>query len=185
MQRYYASLQAIDQQTMQLDHAHCVHCKQAHQLISHGFVYQKQTHAEPAAIGKRVFCSNRNRHTGCGRTMRLYLDATVRYLHYAGSQVVAFVLALMAGMTVQRAYDRATGTADPRNAYRWLNRLGAQLSTYRSLSHQPRLQNVDDPVTAHRPVRQTLLAATFRSLLPYFVPPLCASYQRQLQCSFL
>ena len=57
--------------------------------------------AEPEAKGKRVVCSRRYSHTGCGRTMQLYLDSTVRYLHYASWQVVAFVLALMAGMTVR------------------------------------------------------------------------------------
>lgn len=118
MQIYYASLQAIEQQTMQLDLARCPHCGQSHQLVSHGFIYKKQVGAEPEAVGKRVFCSNRYQHTGCGRTMQLYLDATVRYLHHAGSAVVAFALSLMAGMSIQLAYYHATGTATPRHAYR-------------------------------------------------------------------
>ncbi len=140
-------------------------------------------------IGKRVFCSNRNQHTGCGRTMRLYLDSMVQYLHYTGQHVVAFVLALMIGMGVQQAYCQTTGTDDPRHAYRWLHRLCAQLSCYRSLWHQPPLPQTDtpiaSPIAANRPVRKGLLASTFQQLLQRFGQPLCAHYQRQLQRAFL
>lgn len=119
MQIYYPSLQAIKQRTMQLDIARCVHCKQTHQLVSHGFIRKKRGGGtEPEAVGKRVFCSNRNHRTGCGRTMQLYLDATVRYLHHAGCAVAAFVLSLIAGLTIQQAYKHATGAATPRRAMR-------------------------------------------------------------------
>ena len=93
----------------------------------------------PVAVGKRVFCSNRNHHARCGRTTQLYLAETIRYLHYSGSVVMAFILALMAKTSIAHAYTRATTTATPRHAYRWLNGLCAQLSSYRSLLHQPRI----------------------------------------------
>lgn len=183
MKIYHASLHAIQQQTMQLSHEQCQHCKQSHQLISHGFVYKKQAVAEPEqAVGKRVFCSNRDGHTGCGRTIRLYLDTRVRYLHYAGCCVVAFVVLLMGGMSVQRAYRQASGTEDPRNAYRWLHKLWAQLSVYRSLLHQPMLQQ--SVVTNPHP-RLGLLVSTFTTLLQQFGPPLCARYQLKLQRALL
>ena len=189
MHIYYPSLSAIEQQTRQLDQVPCHHCRQTNQLVSHGFVYKKQTGTEPQAVGKRVFCSNRQHYTGCGRTMRLYLDATVRWLRYAGAQVVAFIWVLIAGSTVQQAYWQATGTADPRHANRWLHRLGAQLSGYRSLSHRPPLQDADIAaavsVAANRPVRYGVLASTCTQLLQRFGPPLCANYQQQTQRSFL
>lgn len=187
MHIYYPSLSAIEQQTRQLDQAPCRYCGQTHQLISHGFVYKKQAGAEPQAVGKRVFCSNRQRYTGCGRTMRLYLDSTLRWLHYTGAHVVAFMLALITGGTVQQAYWQATGTADPRHAWRWLNRIDAQLSCYRSLSHQPPLQDADAsaPVAANRSARTGLLASTCTQLLQRFGAPLCANYQQQTQRSFL
>lgn len=179
MKIYHASLQAIQQQTMQLCHEQCKHCKQSHQLISHGFVYKKQAVSRPQqAVGKRVFCSNRDGHTGCGRTIRLYLDVTVRYLHYTGSCVVAFILLLIGGMSVQRAYLQATGTEDPRNAYRWLKKLWTQLSHYRSLLHPPLLPQ---SVVPRRSPRTGLLASTFTALLQQFGQPLCARYQLKQQ----
>ena len=188
MQIYYPSLEAIEQQTRQLDHEQCSHCKQTHQLVSHGFIRKKKVGGESEAVGKRVFCSNRHQYTGCGRTLRLYLNATVRYLHVAGTAVVAFVLSLISGMTIQHAYHHATGTATPKNAYRWLNRLCAQLSIYRSLAHQPPLQNTADTglvVALNRRLRLLPLLSTFKALLLQFGQPLCAAYQGQLQQSLL
>ena len=184
MQRYYSSLPAIEQQTRQLEHAQCAHCKQTQQLVSHGFIRKKRVGAEPEAVGKRVFCSNRNNRTGCGRTMQLYVESTVRYLHFSGSCVVAFVLSLIAGLTVEHAYDLATGTATPRNAYRWMNRLRAQLSAYRSLSHRAPLQDATAIGAANHSARLVSLTSTFKALLQRFGQPLCAAYQSHLQRSF-
>lgn len=181
MKIYYANLQAMEQQTRALGNEQCHHCNRSHQLISHGFVYKKQSMAEPKqAAGKRVFCSNRGAHTGCGRTMQLYLDSTVRYLHYWGRCVVSFVLALMTNVTIQQAYQHATGTAEPRHAYRWLAKLFSQLSAYRCLLHQPTLQHAK---TASRYPRRDLLCTTFTALLRQLGQPLCSCYQQQLQRS--
>jgi hypothetical protein len=186
MQIYYPNLEAIQQKTSQLEYDHCIHCG-SDQLVSHGYVYRKDSvKTTPTPVGKRVFCSNRYWRTGCGRTMQLYLDPMVRYLHYAGCCVVAFVLLLVAGNTISSSYQGATGTADPRNAYRWLNKLSARLSDYRSLFHQPQFDGEDpaqNPVVVHP--RWRLLASTFRALLARFGEPLCGNYQRALQTSFL
>jgi len=181
MQIYFSSLQAICQQTTQLDLAQCAHCQRSRQLVSHGFIRKKRVGAAPEAVGKRVFCSNRNQRTGCGRTMQLYLDATVRYLHHGGATVVAFVLSLMAGMNIETAYTSITGAGTARNAYRWLARLSAQLTCYRSLSHRAPLQEAGALATPSRSLRRSTLMTTFEALLQRFVQPLCATYQQQLQ----
>jgi hypothetical protein len=185
MQIYYESLFALEQHTRQLDRVPCRHCSQTAQLVSHGFVYKKRVGADPEAVGKRVFCSNRKRRTGCGRTVRLYLEATLRRLHYAGAHMAAFVLALLAGATVRHAYGQATGAADPRHAWRWLNRLDAKLSDYRNLIHRPALDQTEGPPPARRRLRIRLLTATLHALRARFGPPLCAPYQRHTQRAFL
>jgi hypothetical protein len=111
--------------------------------------------AAPQAVGKRVFCSNRYQHSGCGRTIQLYLAVTVRYLHHAGSAVAAFVLALIAGTTIERAYRLAIGATTPRHAYRWLQRLGAQTSAYRSVAHRPAWQDSAAPTRSPLENRST------------------------------
>lgn len=181
MQIYFPSLQAICQQTAELDLAQCAHCQRTRQLVSHGFIRKKRVGATPEAVGKRVFCSNRNQRTGCGRTMQLYLDETVRYLHHGGATVVAFVLSLMAGMSIETAYTGITGAGTARNAYRWLARLSARLPCYRSLSHRPRLREVGAAAAPGSSLCPSPLLATFEALLQRFGQPLCAAYQQQLQ----
>ena len=64
----------------------CPHCKQFGFLIRHGFLrgYDQTQRRGKTVRARRVFCSNRNRATGCGRTFsvwtadkikRLFLDA--------------------------------------------------------------------------------------------------------------
>lgn len=185
MQTYYPSLEAIHQQTMQLGGEQCKHCRHANHLISHGFIRKKQAGGrEPQVVGKRVFCSNRRSHTGCGQTMQLYLDSTLRYIHYAGSTVVAFALLLLTAVSITMAYRQATQAQTPRNAYRWLDRLHTNMSFYRSLVHQPPLEPPTDPGGRPHCARRRLLSSTFSALLTRFGQPLCQACQSQLQRSF-
>ena len=184
MRIYYPSLDAIHQQTMQLEPEQCKHCLQRRQLVSHGFIRKKRVGAQPEAIGKRVFCSNRHRRTGCGRTMQLYRDATIRSVHHAGCRVVAFLCAWLTGASIERAYQDATGANSARHAYRWLHRLAAQMSTYRSRLHRPPLATSMSATTPPRSPRRLLLASTFSALLTHLGEPLCQRYQSQWQQSF-
>jgi transposase-like protein len=175
----------MHQQTMQLACEQCKHCGQTHQLVSHGFIRKKRAAGDPYPVGKRVFCSNRHHRTGCGHTMQLYLDSTLRYMHHVGSALVAFVLLLLAGVSITLAYTQATHAQTPRHAYRWLHRIEAQMSNHRSLLHQPLL--AQPPPFGIRPhgLRRTLLAWTFAALLSRFKQPLCQTYQLQLQRPFV
>lgn len=184
MQIYYPDIDTIHQKTLQLKDERCPHCQQAHQQISHGFVYKKQVRGEPYPVGKRIFCSNRRRRTGCGRTTQLYVASVIRYLHYAGTFVIAFVLAMLKGFSVQAAYHQATGAETPRNAYRWIHRFMNQLSVYRSLVHQPCFKNSASFIRQVSS-RRCLIVSTFEALLLHFGEPLCAHYQQQVNQTFL
>ena len=185
MQIYYSSLEEIHQQTTQLENEKCIYCGGSH-LVSHGYIYKKNSSStEPVAVGKRLICSERYGRTGCGRTLQLYLASRVRYLHYAGCCVVALVSGLMAGLSTAKAYKDVTGTKDPRNAYRWLNRLIERISVYRSHFEKPKLDEAGDTSFLVSNPDRILLTSTFRALLDKFGDPLCRCYQQLLQISFL
>jgi len=185
MQTYYSTLEAIAQQTQQLDGVACRHCGKREQLVSHGFIYKKQAVASnPVSVGKRVLCSQRFGRTGCGRTVQLYLASVVRYLHAAGPALANFIGHLLAGLAIAKAYQQATGATESRQSYRWFNRMFLRLSDYRSQSHRAPVPSESGPCKAHGSLRRHLLTTTLEHLLRHFQAPLCATYQQQLQTSF-
>ncbi len=142
MRIYFDDLPTLHQFTLSLDcqaePMPCRHCFRPDQWVSHGYVYKNQYLGQTQTVGKRIFCSNRTGHSGCGQTLRLYLTTEVTTLHYSTLHLAAFVLALLAGTTIQQAYQHATRTVDPRNGYRWLGKLQRKLIQYRGyLKRQP------------------------------------------------
>jgi hypothetical protein len=116
--------------------------------------------------------------------MQLVLDSSLRSMHYAGAAVVVFVLLLMTGCCIAAAYTQVSKAQTPRHAYRWLQRLHANMSVYRSLVHQPPLDQSTDPGGGPRFWQHGLLNSTFIALLGRFKQPVCRSYQSQLQRQF-
>ena len=115
---------SLHQFTMELDlhrdSLHCKNCAGGNDFISHGFVFEKCSQGEPRKVGKRLLCANRHGRSGCGATLRLYLSAGIPRLKYSAVVMTLFLTALLQGLSIQQAYQSATRTDDPRNAYRWL-----------------------------------------------------------------
>lgn len=182
---YYPTLQAIEQQSRQLCGTACHHCGKTCNLLSHGYICKKQHGGQPLPVGKRVFCSNRRSHDGCGRTIRLFLDNTIRSLHATADQVSAFVLALVAGTAVAHAYLLATG-GPARNAWRWLVKMQAQLPNWRSLAHQPPLPVIAAAAAPPRYRHQTVLRTTLAAMCgEHAGRSLCRVLQRRRQQAFM
>ena len=137
MQLFFSSLPELERYTHQLqslpqDQA-CEHCDQNDHWVSHGYVYKQRSIHRRDVVGKRILCSNRFQHQGCGRTRQLYLYDVVPGRHYSLHALVAFILNLLNGLSVSRAYLSATGAHSSRHAWRWLNDLFAQLARFRTL----------------------------------------------------
>jgi hypothetical protein len=177
MPLFFSSLDDIEHYTRQLQYEACQHCKQSAHLLSHGYVRKKTSH-QP--IAKRIFCSNRSQHTGCGRTIQLYVDSVIPAFHYSGVAVIAFLMAFIQGMTITQAYQLATPAASSRNAFRWLNKTTLKLSEFRSLF--PVLPQAQSSPGS---IQRSLLYSTFNTLLKRFGSSLCSAYQYVLQRPFL
>lgn len=133
MQQFFSSLVELEQFSLSLN-SHstsnsCPHCCQNDQWVSHGYLY-KQTGEK---VGKRILCAKRYGKQGCGRTRQLYLQQVIPGRRYTLSTLLAFVLALIHGATVEQAYFKALGHEyqSPRQAWRWLNALWSQMSVFR------------------------------------------------------
>ncbi len=183
--RYFDTLDALHRFTLSLDcqtdPVRCQHCSQCDQFVSHGFVYKKQHQGDARAVGKRLFCSNRYGHSGCGRTVRLYLVTEIARLHYTVAHITVFLLVLLTGRSTQQAYQSATQTTEPRNAWRWLNKLQHQLIDYRTWVHNQLTAGSHGSQNKHR----SILLSTLQSLFSLFGNRACAQFQRQTQRAFM
>lgn len=104
MQKFFKDIQAIDHFTRHLaihcSQLPCQHCAQSDQFVSHGFIYKQRSQAVSEPVGKRIFCSNRYGHTGCGRTFQLYIADEMPSLHYGCTQVFVFISSLFINLSV-------------------------------------------------------------------------------------
>jgi len=186
MRSFFNTLDSLHQFTLELDRhpeRQCRHCAQCHQLVSHGFVYQKQHGGDPQPIGKRILCSNRCGKTGCGRTERLYLTERIPRLRHGASRVFVFICALIAGATIAQAYQQATGCDQPRHAFRWLRQLERALPQHRRYLSRPAPTSGPDP--GQRPQRLQLLLPTWHCLFSHPNTATCTHFQHHHQTAFL
>lgn len=138
MQIFFSSMASLEHFTHSLgmltqDNA-CEHCSQNDQWVSHGFVYRQQTMARRDVVGKRILCSQRYGKNGCGRTRQLYFGCIIPKRRHCMQTLATFILLLCKGLTVTQAYRDARHDQhrDPRQAWRWLNALTAQLGRLRT-----------------------------------------------------
>ncbi len=161
----------------------CHHCAKRDQFVSHGFVYKKQTGAKMLIVGKRIFCSDRYGRSGCGATLRLYLASSIPDLVYNAAILMTFITALFAGLTIQKAYLNATHCDDPRNAYRWLNKLQFSQNYYRVFLGSP--NTLYDKQFNNRALRLKTLLPILKRLFSKISQTSCERYQILMQTSFI
>jgi len=138
MQKFYDNYDLINQFTLSLgfhqNELECAHCLKSDQFVSHGIVYKKRSDIQMEKVGKRIFCSNRYGRSGCGRTFQLYVASEIPDFQYGAAHLYVFIVSLLANMTIAESYFKAIKQDDlePRNAWRWLDKLMEKLSAYRT-----------------------------------------------------
>ena len=139
----------------------CPHCGKSGQSISHGYLYQQVSMDHREVVGKRILCSRRDGRKGCGRTRQWYLADVVPRRQHRLSVFIAFIHALLGGDAVESAYLKATGSsAQPRHAWRWLQRFLQQLPRWR-IGLSPTAETL---TTTLRSSRLKILLPTLQSL---------------------
>jgi hypothetical protein len=71
----------------------CPHCKNVGALNRHGFLkaFQDQDTRGKSVRAHRVFCSNRGRNQGCGRTFSVWLADKIKRLFLSATQLWQFL----------------------------------------------------------------------------------------------
>ena len=193
MDRFFTDIDALNQFSLSLrsypDRFQCPHCQQSDPLLSHGFIYKQHGIDQREPVGKRLFCSNRHHRRGCGRTTALYVQHTIPFLHYQGGVLSVFIQLLFAGVSVRGAYRQATSAQSDRHAFRWMDKLLAQLSVFRSvLCGLPGflLDHHHDNAFDQQSARRRQLLPTLKQLQRLLPKSnlLCGAFQLQTQTRF-
>jgi len=187
MQRFFENIESIDAYTRNLacyiTRLECAHCKKNDTFMSHGFVYKHRSRDLQIPVGKRIWCSNLNGHTGCGRTFQLYVADQIPGLQYGTAALFIFISSLLAQLSVRKSYQLATSQHETRHAWRWLNKLSRHMIEFRGV-----VKNRTVLITntfKNRVRRLQVLLPTLARLVDQFDHCPCFHYQSVNQRPFI
>ncbi len=189
MQKFYPDYDAIHSFTLSLDYhqneVQCGFCLKNDQFISHGVVYKQHSITDKEKVGKRIFCSNRYGRSGCGRTFQLYIACKLPFFQYGAAHLFVFISSLLANMTIAESYIKATKQSEiePRNAWRWLNKLMIKLMDYRTFLKVRIEHNLSQ--LKPRTIRLLHLLSTFTRLFLTNNDNHCSKFQLTQQKAFI
>jgi hypothetical protein len=77
----------------------CPHCRRVGMLVRHGYLrgYDDACARRKTVRARRIFCSNRHRRTGCGRTFSVWIASKIRRLSLTSRSLLAFLQRAIAG----------------------------------------------------------------------------------------
>lgn len=155
----------------------CPFCGHIGTLNAHGYLRGYGEGIDKASVrGRRVFCSNRGRRGGCGRTHAYFLASVIPRASLAASTLWRFLYLILSGFSKRAAHARSNSLGTPQRI--WARCINAQ-SPIRfnlcSLAQPP-------PMLVKVPFLQVV-----RHLMDAFPNSLCpvSAYQSAFQISFL
>jgi hypothetical protein len=98
--RFYSSESDFKAIHHKLKQFNCPFCRTIGNLNLHGFIYGY----DKKRRGRRIFCSNRNRRKGCGRTFSLLLAGFLRNFRLTAHELWTFISGLVQGLSKQAAW---------------------------------------------------------------------------------
>jgi len=162
----------------------CPHCKVVGTLIRHGSLrgFDDASPARKVLRARRVFCSNRYRRPGCGRTVSVFLAEKLRRSSLSARTLVAFLR-----RAVAEGIAAATRAVQTHLSARTLQRVGKRFDLAQSRLRTALLGRGPPPEGPFPPVRRPAAAqllAHLEALFPDDDSPI-AAYQQATRSFFL
>ena len=112
----------------------CPHCKTVGQLIKHGFLrgYDSEHQLGKTVRATRVFCSNRNRATGCGKTFSVWMADKIKHLFLSAESLWQFLSSAVSSGNKLQAFRKLNSGLSDSSAYHIWRRFRNSLSTIRT-----------------------------------------------------
>ena len=129
-----SSNQELDQFYAKLKLMHCPHCKRVGTLIKHGFLrgYDTDHQLHKTIRAARVYCSNRNRSLGCGRTFSLWMADKVKRLFLSANTLWQFLTQAAANNNKMAAFRSLQSGLSDSAPYRIWKRFSLAQSSIRT-----------------------------------------------------
>lgn len=83
----------------------CPHCKKYGMMILHGYIYGLNEKRQCVIKGRRVFCSNRNRRAGCGKTIAYRFCEYIRQSFISAQSAWKFLSNILNGSSIESSYN--------------------------------------------------------------------------------
>jgi len=132
MKRYFDTEEEIEEALEVLSEIRCPTCGAKGRLLRHDCLWRSGGEAN-GMRGKRVYCNARAAgRKGCGRTFTLWLSDTLRGRCLQAAALMRFILGLLAGLSVWKAWRGAATGMTLRTGYRTFRRLVVQQSIIRT-----------------------------------------------------
>ncbi len=173
IRQFYSSEDEFEQIHTNLKNRMCPHCLKTGFLILHGYLYGYKND-DLVRRGHRIFCSNRNKRNGCGRTFSLLKSWFIKSFMICAGMLSSYLEKIMQGICPARAF---AGMMHPSGAYRILEKFRCSQPRIRTL-----LIRIKDPpdLTVNDCVIQTIahLKLVFKGCI-------VSQFQQHFQTSFL
>jgi hypothetical protein len=101
----------------------------------HGFLYgYNEINNQPGFIrGRRFFCSNRNKKTGCGRTVNIFKSFIIKSFTFTANTICNFLNNIINGFSIFQAFNILNVPFSSSTPYRLFSRFRQKQSELRSL----------------------------------------------------
>lgn len=157
----------------------CPHCDQVGTLNLHGFLigYDINGH-HGLKRGHRIYCSNRGRRPGCGKTFSIHLFTLLKNFIISSDLIWKFIHNIFKGLNTFQAFDSLKSKFKTSTAYRLLNTIKINQSRIRTQIFIKRSK----PKYSPSPLTETI--QHLRDVLTHHKNPV-ASYQIAFQTPFI
>ena len=182
IKKFYQNSNELDQFCHQIKLIQCPHCHCYGFIILHGFLYgyPEENINHPFKRGRRFFCNNRRKQSGCGKTFSLLDSNVIRKFIIRANTLWTFLYNVYCGMTKKRAFQNLHLPFSDTSIYRLYKSFLYRQSFLRSYLIQ--IIPIIKPADHHKSDLQTI--CDLMKAFPGNINPI-SSFQSRFQVSFL
>jgi hypothetical protein len=155
MVRFYKKQEQFQSFYVKLKFMACPHCHLSGCLILHGYLYGYSDRGNSRITrGHRIYCSNRYRKTGCGKTFSVLTAQMLPRFTVSAHSLWSFLANIKNGLSPACAFRMTGCRMAPTAIYRLLKKFVVNQVRIRAM-----LSRIKDPPAAHTrvPAIQTIL----------------------------